>query len=228
MVLFPIVELVRVRKVYQLGKTDLVALKDVSLKVERGELVAVLGPSGSGKSTLLNIIGGLDRPTGGLVYVGPKNLKELNESELARFRAENIGFVFQFFNLIPTFSTLENVMAPAEILKLGHEEAKRRAENVLARVGLGARLHHFPHQLSGGEQQRVAIARALVNSPALLLCDEPTGNLDTKTGAEIVELLRDANERRGITMIVVTHDERIAQSANRIVELVDGRIVGER
>jgi len=226
--LFPIVELVKVRKVYQLGKTDLVALKDVSLKVERGELVAVLGPSGSGKSTLLNLIGGLDRPTEGLVYVGPKNLKELNESELARFRAENIGFVFQFFNLIPTFSTLENVMAPAEILKLGHEEAKRRAENVLERVGLGARLHHFPHQLSGGEQQRVAIARALVNSPALLLCDEPTGNLDTKTGAEIVELLKDANERRGITMIVVTHDERIAKSANRIVELVDGRIVGER
>ncbi len=222
-----LVVLRRVWKVYGFGEAAVEALKGVDLNVRRGEYVAVLGPSGSGKSTLLNIIGGLDRPTDGLVYVNGENLTRMNEFKLARFRAENIGFVFQFFNLIPTFTVLENVMVPAEILGLSREEARRRAEIILRMVGLEERLHHFPSQLSAGEQQRVAIARAFVNEPTLLLCDEPTGNLDPKTGANIVKLLARANRRYGITIIVVTHDQSIASSADRVVELVDGRIVRE-
>jgi len=214
-------------KVYSLGEASVQALRGVDLRVRRGEYVAILGPSGSGKSTLLNIIGGLDRPTEGLVYVNGENLGRMSESGLAKFRARNVGFVFQFFNLIPTFTVLENVMVPAEILGLGRSEARRRAEIILKMVGLEERLHHFPSQLSGGEQQRAAIARAFVNEPVLLLCDEPTGNLDSKTGASIVRLLVEANRRYGITLIVVTHDQRIANAADRIVNLVDGRIVGE-
>jgi len=214
-------------KIYRMGETSVEALRGVDLRVRRGEYVAVLGPSGSGKSTLLNIIGGLDRPTEGLVFVNGENLRRLSESRLARFRARNIGFVFQFFNLIPTFTVLENVMVPAEILGLGREEARRRAEIILRIVGLEDKIHNFPSQLSGGEQQRAAIARAFVNEPVLLLCDEPTGNLDTRTGASIVRLLMEANRRYGITLIVVTHDRRIADSADRVVNLVDGKIVGE-
>lgn len=214
-------------KIYRMGETSVEALRGVDLRVRRGEYVAVLGPSGSGKSTLLNIIGGLDRPTEGLVFVNGENLRRLSESRLARFRARNIGFVFQFFNLIPTFTVLENVMVPAEILGLGREEARRRAEIILRIVGLEDKIHNFPGQLSGGEQQRAAIARAFVNEPVLLLCDEPTGNLDTRTGASIVRLLMEANRRYGITLIVVTHDRRIADSADRVVNLVDGKIVGE-
>ncbi len=214
-------------KIYKMGEASVQALRGVDLRVKRGEYVAVLGPSGSGKSTLLNIIGGLDRPTEGLVYVNGENLRRLSESRLALFRAKNVGFVFQFFNLIPTFTVLENVMVPAEILGLDRDEARRRAEIILRIVGLEDRIHSFPSQLSGGEQQRAAIARAFVNEPALLLCDEPTGNLDTKTGAGIVRLLTEANKRYGITLIVVTHDHRIANSADRVVNLVDGKIVGE-
>ncbi|HIE14601.1 TPA: ABC transporter ATP-binding protein [Candidatus Bathyarchaeota archaeon] len=214
-------------KIYKMGEASVQALRGVDLRVKRGGYVAVLGPSGSGKSTLLNIIGGLDRPTEGLVYVNGENLRRLSESQLALFRAKNVGFVFQFFNLIPTFTVLENVMVPAEILGLNRDEARRRAEIILRIVGLEDRIHSFPSQLSGGEQQRAAIARAFVNEPALLLCDEPTGNLDTKTGAGIVRLLTEANKRYGITLIVVTHDDRIANSADRVVNLIDGKIVGE-
>ncbi|MEM1989602.1 MAG: ABC transporter ATP-binding protein [Candidatus Bathyarchaeia archaeon] len=214
-------------KVYEVGQTKVTALKNINLKIERGEYVAILGPSGSGKSTLLNIIGGLDKPTSGRIYVDGMDLGKLSEGKLSRFRAEKIGFVFQFFNLIPTFTALENVMVPAEIIGLKTREARRRAEMLLTRVGLKDRLNHFPSSLSGGEQQRVAIARALINDPPLLLCDEPTGNLDTKTGAEIIELLGEVNAEHGITLIVVTHDQRIAAAADRIINLIDGQIVKE-
>ncbi|MCS7120640.1 MAG: ABC transporter ATP-binding protein [Nitrososphaerota archaeon] len=216
-----------IRKIYDVGETKVIALDGVSLEVERGEYVAVLGPSGSGKSTLLNLLGGLDRPSSGSILIDGEDLGKLKESRLSRLRAEKIGFIFQFFNLIPTFSVIENVMVPAEILGLEKSESMRRAECLLEKVGLRKRARHFPHQLSGGEQQRVAIARALVNNPVLLLCDEPTGNLDTKTGAEIVNLLSEVNKEQNTTLIVVTHDKRIASSADRIVELVDGRIVRE-
>jgi len=225
--LVSIVILQNVCKVYRTGETEITALKDVNLTVNRGEYVAVLGPSGSGKSTLLNIVGGLDHPTKGAARIDGKNLKQLKDSELARFRAEKVGFVFQFFNLIPTFTVFENIMVPAEILGLKREEIRKRTEAVVRKVGLEERANHFPHQLSGGEQQRVTIARAFINNPVLLLCDEPTGNLDTKTGAGITRLLREINKEQGTTLIVVTHDQRIAQDANYIVELVDGQISGD-
>ena len=224
--LAPMVMLQNVYKVYRMGETEITALKDVNLKVDHSEYVAVLGPSGSGKSTMLNIIGGLDHPTNGAAYVDGEDMKRLKDSKLARFRAEKVGFIFQFFNLIPTFTVLENIMVPAEILGLKREEIRKRAETVVKKVGLEERRDHFPHQLSGGEQQRVAIARAFINNPVLLLCDEPTGNLDTKTGAEIISLLREINKEQGTTLIVVTHDQRIAQDANHVVELVDGQILG--
>ncbi len=214
-------------KIYGVGETSVNALRGINLTVNRGEYVTVLGPSGSGKSTLLNMIGGLDRPTEGVVRVHGQNLINMNESHLARFRSENIGFVFQFFNLIPTFTVLENVMVPAEILGLNREEARDRAEAMLGLVGLAERLNHFPHHLSGGEQQRVAISRAFVNVPVLLLCDEPTGNLDTKTGSSIVRLLTDVNRKLGVTLVAVTHDQRLANAADRVIELVDGQIAGE-
>jgi len=220
------VTLQNVYKVYKIGEAEIVALKNVSFKVDCGEYVTILGPSGSGKSTLLNIIGGLDRPTKGVVYIDGKDLKSLKDSKMARFRAEKVGFVFQFFNLIPTFTAFENIMVPAEILGLKREERKERAETLIRKVRLEERKNHFPHQLSGGEQQRVAIARALINKPALLLCDEPTGNLDTKSGAEIISLLREINDEH-TTLIVVTHDQRIAQESNRVIELVDGQIFEE-
>jgi putative ABC transport system ATP-binding protein len=210
-----------------MGETEVQALKDINLEVGRSEFVAVQGPSGSGKTTLLNMIGGLDRPTAGLVQVDGENLVRHSESKLARFRARKVGFVFQFFNLIPTFTVFENVIVPAEILGLKREEIRKRAEQILEEVNLAERQLHFPHQLSGGEQQRVAIARAFMNNPALLLCDEPTGNLDTKTGAEIIHLLSEVNNEQNTTLIVVTHDARIAKESNRIIEIVDGQIMRE-
>jgi putative ABC transport system ATP-binding protein len=223
----PMVVLKNLSKVYKMGEAEVHALRSVDLEINRSEYMAILGPSGSGKSTLLNMIGGLDRPTAGLVFVDDENLGRLKESRLARFRAEKVGFVFQFFNLIPTFTVFENIMVPSEILGLRREETKKRAESIIKKVGLEERLNHFPHQLSGGEQQRVAIARAFINNPVLLLCDEPTGNLDSKTGAEIIRLLSDVNRERNTTLIVVTHDQRITKEAHRTVEIVDGQIAGE-
>ena len=220
-----VVNAINVSKVYRVGEVEVLALKNVSISVSRGEFIAVFGPSGSGKTTLLNIIGGLDKPTSGKIYVDGEDIGKLGERKLSRFRAMKVGFIFQFFNLIPTFTTLENVMVPAEIVGLKPKDARIKAERVLARVGLEKRLNHFPHQLSGGEQQRVAIARALINDPPLLLCDEPTGNLDSKTGAEMIEMLSEINRERKTTLIIVTHDERIAKAADRIVNLVDGEIV---
>jgi putative ABC transport system ATP-binding protein len=225
MVLDAIVNAINVGKVYRVGEVEVSALKNVSISIARGEFVAVFGPSGSGKTTLLNVIGGLDRPTSGEIYVDGEDIVRFGERKLSRFRARKVGFIFQFFNLIPTFTALENVMVPAEIVGLKPKDARIRAERILARVGLEKRFNHFPHQLSGGEQQRVAIARALINNPPLLLCDEPTGNLDSKTGVEIIELLSEINRERKTTLIIVTHDERIAKAADRIVNLVDGEII---
>jgi putative ABC transport system ATP-binding protein len=201
------------------------ALEDVSLAVAEGEFLAILGPSGSGKSTLLNLIGTLDQPTSGQIVIRGVELSTLHGDALADFRREMIGFVFQLFNLVPSLNALENVALP--LLPYRHTlrfNLERRARELLTSMGLGERIDHLPGQLAGGEQQRVAIARALINSPHLILADEPTGNLDMKTGQEIVDLLHDLNREEGLTLIVVTHDSTIASQADRIVQLRDGRL----
>ncbi|MGB9777173.1 MAG: ABC transporter ATP-binding protein [Anaerolineae bacterium] len=202
------------------------ALEDVTLEIAAGEFVAVTGPSGSGKSTLLNLIGTLDRPTSGRVVVDGVDVGTLRGNALADFRRERIGFVFQMFHLVPTLTALENVMLPLVPYRRGLKfRLEARARELLEAVGLGDRLHHLPGQLSGGEQQRVAIARALVNTPKVILADEPTGNLDSQAGAEIVALLRQLNRERGVTVLVATHNEAVAQAADRILRLRDGRVV---
>jgi putative ABC transport system ATP-binding protein len=218
------IELIRVSKQFD-GKRRVTALEDVSLRVERGEMVAIVGPSGSGKSTLLNLIGGLDRPTAGEVHVGGKRLGGLSDDELTMVRRDTIGFVFQFFNLLPSLSCLENVALPLHLRGWSRKKAGGRARELLDLVQLGARLDHLPEELSGGERQRVAIARALAVYPPILLADEPTGNLDSHTGAEILGLIRDLHERLGATVLIVTHDLTVAGSCPRTIALRDGRIV---
>ncbi len=203
------------------------ALRGVSLSVRRGETVAVVGPSGSGKSTLLNLIGGLDRPSRGRILLEGRNLAELDDDELALVRREKIGFVFQFFHLLPTLTCVENVALPLHLRGWSRRSAEARARELLALVGLGERLDHLPEELSGGERQRVAIARALAANPPVLLADEPTGNLDTRTGAEILTLLADLHTRLGTTMLIVTHDAQVARACARVVTLRDGQIVGD-
>lgn len=203
----------------------LTILQDIDLTVMPGEAVAVVGASGSGKSTLLGLLAGLDLPTSGKVLLDGLELGALDEDGRARFRAERVGFVFQSFQLLPNFTALENVMLPLELT--GHGNPRAVAEDVLARVGLAARRHHYPHQLSGGEQQRVAIARAFVAQPKLLFADEPTGNLDQRTGARIIDLLFSLNGERAATLILVTHDEGVAQNCGRRLELDAGRLIGE-
>ncbi|MBC7228468.1 MAG: ABC transporter ATP-binding protein [Thermoflexales bacterium] len=202
------------------------ALEDVTLEIAAGEFVAITGPSGSGKSTLLNLIGTLDRPTSGRVVVDGVDVGTLRGNALADFRRERIGFVFQMFHLVPTLTALENVMLPLVPYRRGLKfRLEDRARELLEAVGLGDRLHHLPGQLSGGEQQRVAIARALINTPKVILADEPTGNLDSRAGAEIVALLRQLNRERGVTVLVATHNEVVAQAADRTLRLRDGRVV---
>lgn len=220
-----IVEARNLVKVYGDG-AEVRALDGLNLRVERGEFVAVMGPSGSGKSTLLHILGALDRPTSGEVWVDGRNLASVRD--LDTFRARTVGFVFQMHNLIPTLTARENVEVPMMGQPIGRRERRQRAEELLERVGLKGRMNHLPGQLSGGERQRVAIARALANRPALILADEPTGNLDSQSGAEVITVMRELNRDLGTTVILVTHDPAVARRADRILLMRDGRIIGER
>jgi len=220
----PTIRLENVHKIYDLGEIQVHALRGVSLDIYPGEFVAVMGASGSGKSTLMNIVGCLDRPSRGKYFLDGKDVSGLTKDELAAIRSRKIGFVFQQFNLLPRTSALENVELPTIYAGVPIEERDRRAEEALKRVGLAERADHFPSQLSGGQQQRVAIARALVNSPSLLLADEPTGNLDSRTSVEIMEILQDLNDKHGLTVVIVTHEPDIARYAKRAIEFRDGRL----
>ena len=221
-----IVEAVNLKKTYMLGKIPVEALRDVNLKVENGDFLSILGPSGSGKSTLLNLIGALDKPTNGKMLIEGVDVSTLNDSQLADLRRK-IGFVFQFFNLIPRFTARENVELSMSIAHMSKAERRKRAESLLETVGLKERMNHKPAELSGGEQQRVAIARALANNPKFLLMDEPTGNIDSKTANEIMVLIKRLNEEKGVTMIMVTHDQRLAGETKKTVQMSDGVITGE-
>jgi len=220
-----VVELSRVVKVYGKGELAVKALKGVDLEVSEGEFLCIMGPSGSGKTTLLNIIAALDKPTSGEVKVCGLNLAKLSEEKLARFRLRNIGIVFQFHNLLPDLTALDNVALPAIIATGDIKESRKRALELLEWLGLSSRAQHKPFQLSGGERQRVAVARAIVNKPRLLLCDEPTGSLDYESKLRVLELLKRINVEKKTAVIVVTHDELVAKYSTRVLRLVDGRIL---
>ena len=209
-------------KIYGKGETAVKALDNVSFSVKKGEFVAVIGPSGSGKSTLLHILGGVDTPTSGKVFVENADVYALDETKLAIFRRRQIGLIYQFYNLIPVLSVQENITLP--LLLDRRNVDKRQLDEIISTLGMTDRLNHLPNQLSGGQQQRVSIGRALINNPALMLADEPTGNLDSKNSAEIIELLKMSNKRYNQTLIIITHDERIALQADRIISIEDGRI----
>ena len=217
-----ILEVQHISKTYGKGETKVNALNDVSFSVEQGEFVAIIGPSGSGKSTLLHILGGVDTPSSGNVIINGVNIATLNETALAIFRRRQIGLIYQFYNLIPILTVEENLTLP--LLLDGRKPDKRQIEELIRTLGLEKRIKHLPNQLSGGQQQRVSIGRALVNNPALLLADEPTGNLDSENSREIISLLRKFNKEHKQTVIIITHDERIAVSADRVIALEDGRI----
>jgi putative ABC transport system ATP-binding protein len=222
----PIVEAVDLKKTYMLGKIPVEALRGVNLKVESGDFLAILGPSGSGKSTLLNLIGALDKPTDGTLLIGGVDVSTLNDNQLSDLR-RRVGFVFQFFNLIPRFNARDNVELSLSIAGVGKAERKKRAEELLETVGLKDRINHKPAELSGGQQQRVAIARALANNPRFLLMDEPTGNIDSKTAREIMRLVKKLNAEKGVTIIMVTHDQHLAREAKRTVQMFDGVITSD-
>ncbi|MFH7880490.1 MAG: ABC transporter ATP-binding protein [Candidatus Aenigmatarchaeota archaeon] len=220
-----VIELKNVSKIYKMDNNEVVALNNVNLKFRKSELVAIVGPSGSGKSTLLHIIGLLDKPTKGEVFIEGKRTSTLNEKEISELRNKKIGFVFQFFNLYPTLTALENVELPMMIAGIDEKERKERAKKLLEEVGLIKFKDHLPSQLSGGQRQRVAIARAMANDPSYILADEPTGNLDSKSGEEIIRIFRNLNEKYGKTIIVVTHNLEIIKYFKRIIKIKDGRIV---
>jgi putative ABC transport system ATP-binding protein len=215
-------------KEYFQGGRPLTVLKNINLRIVKGEFMAIMGPSGSGKSTLLNMLGALDRPTSGTVLINGIDISTLNDNGLADLRNKEIGFIFQQFNLIQRMDALHNVELPLSISGAPHKQREERAKKLLESVGLGDRIDHRPNQLSGGEQQRVAIARALANDPPLFLCDELTGNLDSKTGQEIMGLLRNLNQEQGKTFVLITHDPNVAQATDRLLQIRDGEIAGEK
>ncbi len=221
-----VIEIDSLTKIYQTGKTDFKALSNVDLRIRKGDFVAIMGPSGSGKSTLMNIIGCLDRPTSGTIIIDGENISTVNDNQLAVIRGRKIGFIFQKFNLMPSMTALKNVALPMVFLGGTKAERELRAADLLAKVGLTNWATHRPSELSGGQQQRIAIARALVNNPAIILADEPTGNLDTKTGEQIMELLVALN-REGKTILLVTHAISLKRFANRVVNMLDGEVTEE-
>jgi putative ABC transport system ATP-binding protein len=221
-----IIKLENIEKVYNLGKhNELKVLDDINLKIKKGEMMTLFGPSGSGKSTLLHIIGCLDRPTKGKLYIDGEDVSKLSDDKLALIRRNRIGFIFQQFNLLNVFTALENVEMPMKVANINKDRCRKRAEELLKLVNLSERMNHFPNELSGGEMQRVAIARALANEPTVILADEPTGNLDSKNGKEIFDFMRKLNNK-GYTFVIVTHDPNIAKSVKRKISLKDGKIIG--
>ena len=214
-------------KFYSLGKESVKALKDINLQIEKGEICCILGTSGSGKSTLLNQLAGLEKPTRGSVYIGKTNISKLSENQLAGFRQKNIGFVFQSYNLLPSMTALENVAMPLTFRGVSKAKREKLATDMLIKVGLGSRMHHKPSEMSGGQQQRVGIARAFVAKPKIVFADEPTGNLDSKTTIEVMELLVDMAHKNGITFVLVTHDNELANYADRIVTIKDGIVLSD-
>jgi putative ABC transport system ATP-binding protein len=220
-----IIKMDDVWKRYNMGKAGgLTVLKEIDFSINKGEFIAITGPSGSGKSTMVNMIGALDRPSWGKIYLDERNIEELSDSALAFLRGKTIGFVFQQFNLMQDLTALQNVMLPMEIINTPESKARENATEILTKLGLSERLHHKPSELSGGQQQRVAIARALANDPEVILADEPTGNLDSKTGEFVIEFLEDLNAKNGKTIILVTHDLDLVTRAKRVIHIKDGRI----
>ncbi|MFA5644787.1 MAG: ABC transporter ATP-binding protein [Candidatus Ratteibacteria bacterium] len=219
-----IVRTIGLQKTYMLGKVPLQVLKGIDLEIHRGEYISIMGPSGSGKTTLFNMIGGLDKPTEGKVYIDEVDIAQLDAYELAWLRCRKIGYIFQTFNLIPVMTAMENITLPMIFGGLGNDEAMEKARDLLELVGLGERLHHKPFELSGGQQQRVAIARALANDPAIVLADEPTGNLDLKTGKEIIQLLKKMNREKQVSIITATHDLKMLDVSDRVIWIRDGLI----
>jgi putative ABC transport system ATP-binding protein len=213
-----------VKRVYRMGNEEVYALRGVDLEIYSGEYISIMGPSGSGKTTLFNMVGGLDKPSEGKVYIDEVDVAQLDAYELAWLRCRKIGYIFQTFNIIPVMTALENVTLPMTFAGLTSDEAREKGSHLLDKVGLGSRLHHKPFELSGGQQQRVAIARAMANSPAVILADEPTGNLDLQTGSEIIDLLREMNTEEKVTIITATHDHKMLAASDRIVWIRDGRV----
>lgn len=219
------IEMQDVWKVYSMDSIEVAALRDINVRIEKGEYISIIGPSGSGKSTLMNILGCLDRPTRGKYILNGKQVSDYSDKELAHIRNKQIGFVFQMFNLLPRYNAVKNVSIPLLYAGIESSEMEKRAKESLIKVGLGDRMFYRPSQLSGGQQQRIAIARAIVNDPDIILADEPTGNLDTKSGKEIISIFKNLNEQMKVTIILITHDPFIAGQANRVIKILDGSIV---